>query len=286
MDAIIDKKKASLSLQGLTFYNNHYNSSAVSGSSSLDYFDGRIEPKTPHPSQRRWRKSTPREITGYQVNKSLVKSKADMFCQLPTSRRFLAFYSISFPQGLPDEAAIKMLNIWLTRLRQLTPKVNYLWVAERQKNGTIHFHMLTDQFFNIRIVNYYMGKSLDTIRNDFPKVFKEWNYRKYNGVDVKRVFNPKGVQKYITKYIGKQNDKFKCRANGMSRLISALFTRCLISAREAMEYWDYLDSPTDNNPFAKRVILNDFAVWIAWKHGLPSIFRNKLNEINARVCYL
>jgi hypothetical protein len=35
----------------------------------------------------------------------------------------------------------------------------YLWVAERQKNNTIHFHLLTNDFMEIRIVNEFMANS-------------------------------------------------------------------------------------------------------------------------------
>lgn len=252
MDQIANKTKAAISPLGITFYNNRHNSCLVSGSSKFDYYSASPSEKTPNPPKpKKWTKPRTKP-EGYCVNKSLVKSKAHVFFELPTSRKFIAFYSISFPEGLPDKIGMKCLNIWLTRIRKLNPKINYLWVAERQKNGTMHFHVLVDKWLNIRVTNWYMAQSLDKYRNDLPEVFKNWNKRKYNGVDVREVYNRKGVQKYIAKYCTKRSDLFECRANGFSRLISGLFTKVMVSSSTAWEYWCYFSRIDDCDPSVKE----------------------------------
>lgn len=283
MHEITTKNKACFSPVGLTFYNNQRPSSPFSGSSSFEVFSSTPTPKISTTPKKRLVPIKKTKSEGYRVNKSLVISKATVFSALPTSRKFLAFYSISFPLGLSDQLAMKCLNIWLTRVRVLSPKINYLWVAERQKNKTIHFHLLCDKFLNIRVVNFYMAKALDGIRNECPAVFRDWNRAKYNGVDVKRVFNTKGITKYLTKYIAKGESVFNCRANGFSRLVSALFTKLLTTSYLAFGYWNYFSYVEDTDPFSKRQVLNDFAVWLPWRFGLPPDIAKKLLHINLQV---
>ena len=92
------------------------------------------------------------------MDKSKVRSKIVSYANLERSKMFLAFYSISFPISLSDAHIRKIHNTVLTRLRKSNSKFSYIWIAERQKNGTLHFHMLTNTFFNIRIINYFSSK--------------------------------------------------------------------------------------------------------------------------------
>ena len=142
--------------------------------------------------------------TGRRVRKNLVLNRCDAFSRLDQSKKFLAFFTISFPAGVSDEFGYKCLNIWLTRIRKWRANFSYLWVAERQRNGTIHFHLLTNMFLQIRIVNKMMAAS---IRGELKRLGNEainFNYSKYNGVDVSRVKSPKAVARYVSKYMVKE----------------------------------------------------------------------------------
>lgn len=100
--------------------------------------------------------------TEYKLNKKKVREKCSAFFGSKQSKKLLAFYSISFPQNFPDEFAYRCFNTVKTRLRKKCGLKSYLWVAERQKNGTIHFHMLTNTFMQIRKVNYFMARAINT----------------------------------------------------------------------------------------------------------------------------
>ncbi len=110
------------------------------------------------------------EKKSYRLNKSKVKKKCHALSRLEKSKKFLAFYSISFPVGLPDENAYKIFNTWLTRCRRNSGLKTYLWVAERQKNGTVHFHLLTNDFMPIKQVNDYMTVNRKKKYSDFGKM--------------------------------------------------------------------------------------------------------------------
>lgn len=276
-------KKASFSQTGVTFYTGQGQIGSSSGSSKWNTYDGKIfEKSKSQPRLTPLKKKQP-EREGFRVNKTLVRNKAEVFMRTRRAKQFMAFYSVSFPLGYSDQDAIKSLNIWLTRIRKLSPKINYLWVAERQKNGTIHFHLLVDRFLNIRIVNYYMGKTIDGINKDQDNKYGSFNRSKYNGVDVKRVFNLKGLRNYITKYISKQFAVFSCRANGMSRYVSAIFTKVITSAHTGMGYWDHFQRLTDSDPFAKAIKVADLVWWIPYCFGIPPNFRNHIDDLNQKL---
>ncbi|MBB4037080.1 hypothetical protein GGR21_002995 [Dysgonomonas hofstadii] len=166
--------------------------------------------------------------TIYTLNKKKVREKCSAFFGLRKSKKFLAFYSISFPQNFPDEFAYKCFNTVLTRLRKKCGLKSYLWVAERQKNGTIHFHMLTNTFMQIRIVNYFMARAINNQirkKENKGKINVNFDIQKYNGVDVRHVNNNrKALNCYLTKYVSKNTISFYKLPYHSSHDISELFT--------------------------------------------------------------
>ncbi len=77
----------------------------------------------------------------YTVNKKEVRQRLLGFMNTQKGKKELYFFTVSFPKGTSDATGYKIFNIWLTALRQYRLLKNYLWVAERQENGTIHFHI-------------------------------------------------------------------------------------------------------------------------------------------------
>lgn len=175
----------------------------------------------------------------YGLRKTKIRNKILNFFQLNKSKKFCAFYSISFPVEISDEIGYKCLNTWLTRCRKECGLKSYLWVAERQKNGTLHFHLITHNFMGIRKVNDFMRQCL---RTQFDKGLlncKASIIDQYNGVDVDNLYHSKRdknknsrlskaqAQKklsfYLTKYISKNEVKSDRLPWHCSRDISALF---------------------------------------------------------------
>ncbi len=159
-----------------------------------------------------------------KLNKKFVREKCSAFFGLKRSRAFLAFYTISFPMGFDDDSCMKVFNTFLTRLRTDFKFESYLWVAERQQNGTLHFHLLTNTWMPIRRVNYYMAKAIETQVNKHS-IDVQFDVEKYNGVDVKPVTkNRKALNIYLTKYVSKNSLALHRRPFHCSRDISELFT--------------------------------------------------------------
>jgi hypothetical protein len=81
----------------------------------------------------------------------------------------------------------KFLDACYRQQRRLNRELSYVWVAELQKNGNIHFHFLFDQFFNIAWLT------------------KIWD-QAVNSVDITRVNNPLHAARYMRKYITKDEE--------------------------------------------------------------------------------
>lgn len=176
----------------------------------------------------------------FSVPVQKVRDKCDAFFTLRASRAFCAFYSISFPGGISDEVAFRLWNVWLTRVRKYKAKFEYLWVTERQGNGTVHYHLITNSFLNIRVVNHYMAAAIGTAVARGECSWGDSSKELYNGVDVQRVHNAKGVSRYLTKYLTKKkkdkdgnvievDNRFKHLAWHCSRRVSALFTTQIVN---------------------------------------------------------
>lgn len=175
----------------------------------------------------------------YGLRKTKIRNKILNFFSLNKSKKFCAFYSISFPVEISDDIGYKVFNTWLTRCRKDCGLKSYLWVAERQKNGTLHFHLITHNYMAIRKVNEFMRQSLFT---QYEKGFLKCNPKvieKYNGVDVDNLYHSKRKKNnnkrlsrmeaqrklsyYLTKYISKNEVKSARLPWHCSRDISALF---------------------------------------------------------------
>jgi hypothetical protein len=193
----------------------------------------------------------------YQVKKKEVRGKANAIFYTRAAKKCLNFVTISFPMNMNDDSIFKVFNVWLTRLRKVYRLDLYLWVSERQKNGTLHYHILIPQWLPIRMVNAYMAIAIDNELRKCPQDGVNYEKLKYNGVDLKRCEgNLKKLSYYLTKYVSKNNETFNRLAWHCSRSVSNLFTnyntpywgeiesllngRVKISRSYEMEYADIL----------------------------------------------
>lgn len=195
-----------------------------SGSASRKFEDGYIWKKPARPPAPKKTKKLIEAPQLMRANKSNLTKKILAFFDLEKTKKFCAFYSISFPNGLSDAAIYQAWNITLTRIRQIKKNFLYIWVAERQKNGTLHYHLLTNEYLNVRIFNYFAAKAILTARSKNREYHINFDAKKYNGVDVRRVYSQKNIKNYITKYVTKNNTEMENRVWHCSREISALFT--------------------------------------------------------------
>jgi len=153
----------------------------------------------------------------------------------------LAFITLTLPsvQKTPTiDVTARLFNQFLTELRSRVSMVNYVWRLEFQKNGNVHYHLVTDiyaDFFLIRkIWNRILSK--DGYINDYTRKFGDLSLAQYNSkvnpsgsidfnviakryangcknhweqpnsVDVKSVVSKNAIANYISKYFAKDSE--------------------------------------------------------------------------------
>lgn len=114
----------------------------------------------------------------------------------------------------------KYLNTFLTKLRYYNVDFHYLWVAEKQKNGNIHFHLITDKYFKKETIQALWNDSLSngTYIDEFQKKF---GHRKPPSTKITGQQGMREPAEYLTKYITKaeKSDKIEGKCWDCSDLL-------------------------------------------------------------------
>lgn len=139
-----------------------------------------------------------------------------------------------------DDNYIKknLLNQFLTELRQQFNVTHYVWRAEAQKNGNLHFHITTSKFIYWKKLRTIWNRILDktSLIDDYQKKFQhldfddycqladpfcnksyrklykafqygeKTNWRDPNTIDVHSVKKAKNISAYMGKYFAKENE--------------------------------------------------------------------------------
>lgn len=176
----------------------------------------------------------------YKLNATKIRRKLYAWFNTEQGKKKMSFVTVTFPGQTDDNEIYRIFNLFLTKLRKYENLLSYLWVAERQKNGTIHYHILTTDDVFIKEWNNHLRIILINLYNKNNLHFKGYNPIKYNGVDIakdrktKKVINfasknnQKAVSYYITKYITKNDTKMNRFVWHCSRNISVLFTSVVL----------------------------------------------------------
>jgi hypothetical protein len=135
-------------------------------------------------------------IKAYTINKREVRQRILAYNNTNKGQKELYFWTVTFPEGTPDDVCYQAFNTWLTALRtpgrvkdgKLVDKNgklvikwrqvkamlrDYLWIAERQlgerltvkkaATGTIHFHIAIPHFMNVTRANALMRGTLKNL---------------------------------------------------------------------------------------------------------------------------
>lgn len=231
-----------------------------------------------------------RKKVGYRVNKKEIRQRLLGYINTQRGKKELYFWTVTFFKGTADDLCYKIFNIWLTALRKYRMLREYLWVAERQENGTIHFHIAIPHKMCVHKANRMMAGTLKTFarRGELPASVHQC--ARYNGVDLaknrktKRVTNfaikkgSRALSNYLTKYVTKNDTEFSHLAWHNSRGYSQLFTGVTFTVEEFKKFGFgfFLDR--------RRVFeIGDFAKFIPWIEYPPPLFEEHLYQLNSYV---
>lgn len=185
---------------------------------------------------------------GFKIDKKTVTKRLTTFWRTIKGEKKLYFWTITFPQHTTESEGHKLFNIWLTRMRDELSLKSYIWVKERQDNGTIHFHIAVHQKLDVKRANRFMRASIMRAIDSSEISWQRDKAKKYNGVDIakdrktKRVVNfaqqkkGKALSNYLTKYVTKNNTSFEMLAWHCSRDYSNIITSFSLTRDEVKKY--------------------------------------------------
>lgn len=237
--------------------------------------------KSPRPSDgRKVSKST------YVINKKEVSHRIRGFVNQMKGEKMLYFWSITFPEKTSDEVGHILMNKWLTRLRQEKMIREYLWITERQENGTIHFHMTINRKMDVKKANKFMRASIMHSINQGEIKYDRIAATRYNGVDIakdrktRRVINfakqnkQKALTNYLTKYVTKNNEGFSQLAWHCSRGYSNLITAVRFTWNE------YNKGNTESLLDHENIIICEYYTFRRWKGSPPKDLLTYMGLLN------
>jgi hypothetical protein len=170
-----------------------------------------------------------------------IKDKATAFFRASPGNR--VFCTLTFVAPVDDRTGVTILNKFLTSARKSFKGLQYFWVAERQDNGNIHFHIILNKRLPVRrwnalwvMAQYNSGLiGCDKFGEKVSKAeilmrFENDTVHKvFNPLDIKKVKSISGLSGYLTKYITKQKKTpFTCLPWHCSRRVSRMFTRTTV----------------------------------------------------------
>jgi hypothetical protein len=239
-----------------------------------------------------------KKSTGYRLNKKEVGHRVrGMFNTVRrcgqtgkgyrNKKAVMYFFTVTFPVSTAEDLCYKLLNTWLTNLRQAGKLRSYLWVAEKQKNGTTHFHICIPHYLNVQTANKQMRQSIIFL---IGKRELDWTIeaaKKYNGVDIakdrktRRVVNfadekkERSLSRYLTKYVSKNDDAHNRQPWHCSRDWAALIKGVHLTL-------DQLQQLCGGNTEQIRpgVFENEYVQFWGWKGKPPDKLRNHLADLN------
>jgi len=190
------------------------------------------------------------------------------------------FTTVSFPCGIADDLAKQCFNVFLTRWRKAVPEVSYLWTAERQKNGTLHFHMVHDRYIEIRKLNGWMRKTLVN-KSDQIEGYTKQDLERYNGVDIgSKVYSKIGIEKYLAKYLTKAQKSGINQPWHRSRKMGNLATKVRFSIDRVQGMFRFLklsEKTVDQELF---VMESEYCLYVSFPPALSKLVKWHLDKYN------
>jgi hypothetical protein len=126
--------------------------------------------------------------------------------------------TLSAPQrDIQDkEIKAKILSKWVDTMRAAYGLHNYVWRAERQYNGNIHFHITTDTYLPYDAIcstwNHFQGEF------HFIREFREKNDSPSpNSTDVHSIQKIENLAAYMVKYMSKDPEEHLAAVNAKKR---------------------------------------------------------------------
>lgn len=160
----------------------------------------------------------------------------------------LAFITVTLPALNNNISDSDMKNIYfknfLNILRSKYGLRHYVWKAEAQKNGNIHFHLIANIYIHFAILRYEWNKCIR--KTGLVQEFNlKFGYNDPNSTDIHSVKKIKHLGSYLIKYMSKKDkDKREISGKLWNCSESLKFTKrlCISGVETANYHSNYLYS--------------------------------------------
>lgn len=134
-------------------------------------------------------------ITAYMVK---YKNENKSHLNVNNDIKFITL-TLSQKQFTNDkEIKRNMLNNFLQRLKKNHKMKNYLWISETQKNGNLHFHIITDIYIShVQLRKYW--NSIQQKHGYTQNYYKKYKNHNPNSTDIHALKKIKNIVAYLTK---------------------------------------------------------------------------------------
>lgn len=125
--------------------------------------------------------------------------------EVKANERKLVFLTLTLSavQVHPDqEIKSKILKPFMRWLRENQECTNYIWKAEVQKNGNIHFHVILDQFVAKDEIRCKWNECQDNL-GYHERYQRKFGSKEAPSTQIEIVENQEQIERYIGKYISK-----------------------------------------------------------------------------------
>ena len=142
-----------------------------------------------------------------QLIVAIAEPKKAMNFKLNKEFKFrLNFITLTLPvkQGPHTDKELKklVLDVWLKAAKRRFKLRSYIWRAERQKNGNLHFHLVTDTYIPYDELRDTWNLRLNRLQ--YIDLFeKKHGHRHPNSTDVHAIKNVRNLAGYFAKYMAK-----------------------------------------------------------------------------------
>lgn len=96
----------------------------------------------------------------------------------------------------------QLLHQFLVEAKQKWKITRYVWKAEYQRNGNIHYHILVDRYIPYQELRNCWNRIQNKLGYVDRAIYKNSNYS-YNSTDIHSLYNVNDITQYVSKYMSK-----------------------------------------------------------------------------------
>lgn len=166
---------------------------------------------------------------------AIMSKNNELVLKQTRDKKALLFLTLTLPsQQRHSDQQIKK-HCFFRYIETLVNKYNvthYIWRAEKQKNGNIHFHVIIDKYIDYKLIRKEWNSQLEVL--DYISKFEEKHYhRNPNSTDIHIIRDAESAESYVSKYITKKEE---------NQIIGGHVWGCSNGLRKLTPYSSLIDS--------------------------------------------